>query len=864
LLGCGASSEDTEGTLRVYGGIDRDGRPITSYALESADGETVPLDIGDVSQFPALRQLRSGTRLVAQGDRAATGTLRLRHYDVVAPSSELGVVQQSLVVGEPRTRRLAVLMVHGGNPDSETPATLREKLFNAPTSVRALLQESSFGKLDIAGDVHNWIQVSPIVGCNVGQVAAEAQERAQLAGIDLTRYDHILYYFPGEASCSFGGLGEVGSPSLPVRQTWYNGWFDTFVVTHELGHNLGFWHGHALTCGNSVVSTNPGAECLMAEYGDHYDPMGNGTTHFNGYYKAAQGWIKGCGLATVPAGGEYSLTPVETATSELQVLRVPAPLSICPDSAPCYYYIEYRQPLGMFDGDTRYGTAPMHEGLSIRLAADIDTTGNSSVTGSYLLDMTPDEQPWDGRLAFGSTFVDPSGLQISAVAAEGGRARVRVQVPNGSGAPTCLDGTPFENGGGNASLLGSWTTGTSHPAEPGNDRALVVTVHIEGGATVNDLSAVTYGTKPMTEIRDAGVVAGGFSAYTAVYVLKEADIAAASSATIGLRWTGSLSKIPTITSAFFKNVNQASLVGASAINTAASGNISTAALPNASGDIVIWAATNGSTSATFAPANAFREQLDGDGDGFNYGVAQKVASGSNETPSVVISGGSRSTMVGFVLRGGGGSGGGGGDATLLGSWTTGTSHAPEAGNNRALVVAVHIEGGATVNDLSAVRYDTKLMTQVADAGLASSGLSAYTALYVLNQADIAAATSATISLTWTGSLSRIPTITSAFFANINQASLVGFSAINTATSGNIFTAALPNASGDIVIWAVTNGNTTATFAPANGFSEQRDGDGDGFSYGIAQKVTTGINETPSVVISGGSRSALVGFVLRSL
>jgi hypothetical protein len=441
LTGCGAEANEQahEGTLRAYGGLTADGQAFRSYALETEDG-LVPLE------FEVAPALDSGARLIAEGDSGADGKLRVRNFDVVEPDSRVGTVQQGLTFGEARSSELAVVLVHGGTPDAMNEATIRERLLTSPTSARALLQESSFGELDITADVFGWYQISAtaVSTCDAYTMAVEGQAAAQAAGVDLSGYDHVLYYFPSSSACWFGGLGEVGTPTSPARQTWYNGWFDTYVLTHEIGHNLGFWHGHSMYCDGAAITTNPAA-CTKYEYGDVYDPMGSGTVHFNGYFKAAQGWLEGCNLVTSPAGGEYTLAPIELETDQPQVIQVPASPSVCPDGGSCFYYLEYRQPLGAFDGGA-YDTALMHTGISVRIGSSFDPTGLNSVLGAYLLDLTPNYDVSDGRLAMGSTFTDPTGLTISALAAANGTAQVRVSVPSGSGQATCLDGSAYDGG----------------------------------------------------------------------------------------------------------------------------------------------------------------------------------------------------------------------------------------------------------------------------------------------------------------------------------------------------------------------------------------------------------------------------------
>ncbi len=455
LSACSAGdAPDAEGTLRMYGGLDPQGRPFTRYALDTSEG-LVPLELD--AGLIEVAKLRTALRVAAHGERTPDGKLRVIRFDMVERQENAGTVQQSLTFGGTRTAKLLVLMVYRDAPDSQTIDGIKQTLLTSPTSARALIKESSFDKLDISADVFGWFKLPASSSCDEGKLADDAKAAARATNVEPDLYDHVLYYFPSTTLCAFSGLGEVGSPTSPARQTWYNGEFSTYVTAHELGHNLGFWHAHALDCGNVPIAN--ASTCTPWEYGDTADPMGglridfNGghvATQFSGYAKAAQNWIGACNVVTTPVSGDYWLTPTETQTAEAQVLRIKAPSSVCPSDTPdCYYYVEYRQPLGAIDGSDYFKTTPMHQGVLIRLGADIDQTGSADVRGAYLIDTNPslEDDYMDARLAFGKTFNDSAGVQIAAVATESGKAHVKITLSTGTGSATCLNGTIFGGGG---------------------------------------------------------------------------------------------------------------------------------------------------------------------------------------------------------------------------------------------------------------------------------------------------------------------------------------------------------------------------------------------------------------------------------
>jgi hypothetical protein len=256
---------------------------------------------------------------------------------------------------------------------------------------------------------------------------------------------HRVNYFPKTSQCAWSGLAQVGSPASPARDSWYNGSSGCVVLSHELLHNFGAHHSRSYSCTSSgarVALASP-TQCTWSDYGDPYDAMGSGCYHFNSYQKAAQGWFGKCNAVTATANGEFDIVPTALASNDIQTLRVPMSASFCPTGlSSCFYYIEYRQPVGLFDSqNTR---AQVHQGVMIHVASAVDFTGRTRPLNPYLLDLTPASTSGhrDPALTVGQTFTDPTGIQISLVSRTTSAARVRLTFPSGgSGAPTCSDGT---------------------------------------------------------------------------------------------------------------------------------------------------------------------------------------------------------------------------------------------------------------------------------------------------------------------------------------------------------------------------------------------------------------------------------------
>jgi hypothetical protein len=344
------------------------------------------------------------------------------------------------IVQAPSTRRLGVLLLHYGEPGFWTPEYFERRLFTDPDSVSAFYAESSFGALNLTGDVFDWIQTVPTSECDISdaQIRDNGLAAAQAAGIDLSSYDHVLFVL--NDFCRGGGSANLGTPNTPARYSVYWGVPSNFVFIHELGHNLGLFHSQAWDCNPAILDLP--ASCNEFASKDPYDPMGEYNYHFNAYNKAQQGWLAGCNVVTATSSGSFTLMPLETPSALPQTLRIPAPSEYCPNifTTPCYYYLEYREPFGF---DAPLAGTPPTQGVTIRLAPDIDHAQGHS---SYLVDMTPrppgatQSVYFDAPLLVGQTFTDPSGITITPTSNANGQLEVEVQVPNGTGQPSCLGG----------------------------------------------------------------------------------------------------------------------------------------------------------------------------------------------------------------------------------------------------------------------------------------------------------------------------------------------------------------------------------------------------------------------------------------
>ncbi len=197
---------------------------------------------------------------------------------------------------------------------------------------------------------------------------------------------------------------------------------------------------------------------------------------------------------------------------------------------------------------------------------------------------------------------------------------------------------------------------------------------------------------------------------------------------------------------------------------------------------------------------------------------------------------------------------------ILGSWTTGTTHAKETGINRALVFVAHTKGPtSTTPSLTAVTYGGQSMTKITDKVYGSGSSKVYAAAFILNDTGITAATNTTFTPTWTNTPTNI-TYTSVFLKNVYQTTPVGASASNGVNGTTVSTSALTNSNGDMVLECAAS-SVAGTYTVTAGWTKDIDLSVSSYDGMGGHKPATGTSETPSVTQSSGNHS-LIGFVVK--
>jgi len=202
-----------------------------------------------------------------------------------------------------------------------------------------------------------------------------------------------------------------------------NGYLQTGIIAHELGHNMGAHHAGSNSCTDaSGTKVAISGSCVLTEYGDLFDAMGSGRRLMSSWHRAQLGQLATEGQRTVTASGTYDLANANDPTASGSKLIL-VPRKRAGQAASDFYALEIRRPLPPIDDWA--ATQPQATGVSIRPVPRI-----TDRLQSRLVDNVPSTATvTDAPLQPGLTFDDPAfGIQIKNL---GGTepARLTITVP---------------------------------------------------------------------------------------------------------------------------------------------------------------------------------------------------------------------------------------------------------------------------------------------------------------------------------------------------------------------------------------------------------------------------------------------------
>lgn len=298
-------------------------------------------------------------------------------------------------------------------PTPDVPMTSGYLTGRLTSDVSSFLQEASYGKTSIGTVTVTGVLTMPqtlasyATSNNSAGLKSDAINAATTAGFSPDAFDRIAVVFANTHNITnnkftWSGLGDLGG-----NFTWFNGYFDQHVVSHELGHNFGLRHANLWKIPDG--STNP-VDPLgqSSEYGDPFDVMGSGPNDNNAfpnpYFTNRLHWLPDAAVQTISTSGTYRVHRYDHQNADLASTLA---LRLGRDTVTDYW-IGYRR---------KYqsgGLSDVSQGAYLLWSFNTETR-------SHLIDVdTPGTNTSDASLNVGQTFNDAdAGISFTVDAAGG-------------------------------------------------------------------------------------------------------------------------------------------------------------------------------------------------------------------------------------------------------------------------------------------------------------------------------------------------------------------------------------------------------------------------------------------------------------
>ena len=348
-----------------------------------------------------------------------------------------------------------VLVIAADFPDINPTLTIPQVKQDWFGAVASYYHELSYGALTVEGDIYGWYKLPypeshygmSCNGINSSDCSGQdqsfqlAQDAAALAqkDVDFTKYDYFIFIHSGYGQESSGVKNDIWSVTYMggvyvvtktksiilfsiVPELEAGGSVPGGVYCLEFGHDLGLPDLYNTNTGQSIL----GPWELMDKGAWNGNPPGSSPAHMTAWGKIQLGYISGPTLTTAQDGttSTYTVDPTETASNNIQAIKIPLALS------SQYYLVEVRAQIA-------FDTALPAVGVLITFVDDNLVVGKVHVIDGHPSIPALNDAVWtvghtftDGRNNVAVTVTSRNGNSYQVTVNRGGRQPPQPQNQN--------------------------------------------------------------------------------------------------------------------------------------------------------------------------------------------------------------------------------------------------------------------------------------------------------------------------------------------------------------------------------------------------------------------------------------------------
>lgn len=322
-----------EGAAAMYVADDVEKRrAIEFHVLETPEGSIEAYGV------PRWAWTRNGDRVavsgVAVGGRVAVREARLLEPAAAQAPASPYVYDSAVNCAATGEQKTAVFLVSRPRERKTlTAEDIRGLVFGEERSLDRYVRTVSAGRAWLSGDVFE-VEIERGMRTRPNDETFEAL--AEKAGLtDLGEYNRYAAIGYGLTSSPYiVGVSSLGCRTNPYRASYllanirnrtHDGELQTDIMLdglselliHEYGHSLGLGHSRALLAEGEALEAAPDGMTIV-EYGDWYDPMGNGAENkfFNARQLLGLGWLDPDDVFTVYDEGRYKVRVLDSGSSD--------------------------------------------------------------------------------------------------------------------------------------------------------------------------------------------------------------------------------------------------------------------------------------------------------------------------------------------------------------------------------------------------------------------------------------------------------------------------------------------------------------------------------------------------------------------